>query len=200
MVTCEFTLNYNHVKEVLGENGRIFFPSQLIPMVIGACGLVRVSYLRIGQWRSPTDSKPSLDSVPSTPTRKVTLPKGKSFFKIFAPATQYSASGHLEGEGKRPNIEDDKVDEEMVGKPPWWRYLVSWLPWLQAATQWWKTRNDPSSPTHRNIHGNGEKLVPTTTLEMERDLEKGRDERRETWQTDQTLTAQETRKSKQSVP
>jgi hypothetical protein len=147
MVMIEVTLNYNHVANVLGENGRIFFPSQLIPMTIGICGFIRVAYLRFEQWRSPVDTKPSLAEDPPMPEKQSTLPKGKTFFRMFSPGTYPGplTKGDREEELKQV-FEDSDLDPDMEGKPAWWRYLVAWLPWLQAVNQWWAFFRQPTAP------------------------------------------------------
>jgi hypothetical protein len=131
---CENTLAYNQIESVLGSNGRIFFPSQLLPMTIGLCSLIRILYLRFERWRSPEDIKPSLADTPETPTRAATVPKGKGWLRAFAPGT------HVDG--TKPTVthmfEDSDLDESMVNQSVRWRYLVAWLPWLQATSVWFK--------------------------------------------------------------
>jgi hypothetical protein len=131
---CENTLNYNHVESVLGRNGRIFFPSQLLPMIIGLCSLVRILYICFERWRSPEDIKPSLADRPVTPTRAATVPKGKSWLRAFAPRSHTDDMAPK----TRASFEGSDLDVDMVGQPAWWRYLVAWLPWLQAASYWFK--------------------------------------------------------------
>jgi hypothetical protein len=131
---CETTLNYNHVQSVLGRNGRIFFPSQLLPMIIGLCGLVRILYICFERWRSPDDIKPSLADRPVTPTRAATVPRAKSWLRAFAPRSNASNTAPV----TREAFEGSDLDVDMIGQPAWWRYLVAWLPWLQAASYWFK--------------------------------------------------------------
>ncbi|KIW00119.1 uncharacterized protein PV09_08301 [Verruconis gallopava] len=137
IVSCEYTLMYNHIQSVLGENGRIFFPSQLIPFAIGICGLIRVLYLFFEDWRS-VDHSPSLGHTPSMPKRVLTMPRGKDLLEILAPATQ-PQEGTVPAEvvkHKRPHFEENELDEEIVGKPLWWGLMVSYLPWLQPVAMW----------------------------------------------------------------
>lgn len=184
IIKVEFTLNYNHVASVLGENGRIFFPSQLIPTVIGACSLVRVCYIRWETWRSQNDYRPSLAHTPTSPTVKTTLPFGR-IGKIFAPATQTDMEARrIE---KYP-CEDNTLDEGMVGQPLWWRLLVSWLPWLQAASVWWKTKNgveEDELPQNAPPVGNTERNTTNTGIIAQQ-------ERRDTLDSEYTLAASPT--------
>ncbi|KAF2103214.1 hypothetical protein NA57DRAFT_72194 [Rhizodiscina lignyota] len=195
MVTCEFTLNYNHVQSVLGENGRIFFPSQLIPLVIGASSLIRVVYIGLEEWRAPGDHRPSLEEAPTEPRRPNPLPRRRDLFKLFAPTSaDERASSPITEDGALLHFENSDVDEEMIGKPRWCRYLVSYLPWLQAAIQWWRIRNEPENPTadSRQLEHAHEPRLPS-------DLEKATERRRETWSSDDTLTAVDRHKSLNDV-
>src|ERR1700761_5925959 len=82
MILVECTLNYNHVKEVLGPGKRVFFPSQLIPMIIGAFSFVRLMYKLLEKWRDPND-EPSLPTAPHESKTQQDFPGAKKFFKMF---------------------------------------------------------------------------------------------------------------------
>ena len=45
-ITVEFTLNFNHVKNVLGgkNGGELHYPSQLLPFLVGTLGFLRTCY------------------------------------------------------------------------------------------------------------------------------------------------------------
>jgi hypothetical protein len=137
---CEYTLQYNHVRQVLGVNGRIFYPSQLLPTIIGAGGLCRLAYIGMSKARAPRDNKPSLARSPTMPKRKSTLPHGRGLLKIFAPQTVRDGTPPREREAEI--LEDTDLDEDMIGQLAWWRYLVAWLPWLHPATHWFECHKD----------------------------------------------------------
>jgi len=138
MIMVERTLQYNHIESVLGSNGRIFFPSQLLPFTIGLCSLVRVMYLRFEMWRSPEDIKPSLADNQSLPTRAATTPRGKRWLKVFAPRTQIEGASSI----ARRTFENSDVDPDMRDQATWWRYLVAWSPWLYAVSYWFKEQKE----------------------------------------------------------
>jgi hypothetical protein len=143
MITVEFTLNYNRMYDVLGWRGHLFFPSQLIPFIIGVCGLFRVIYVGFEQWRNPDDTEPSLVAdKPISPFRKETRPHGKHALKMFAPKTVMDTGHGLRGKLKLPQAlhEDDEMDPLLDGQPAWLRYLVSYLPWLVLA-RWWHLKD-----------------------------------------------------------
>jgi hypothetical protein len=146
MVMIEVTLNYNHVANVLGENGRIFFPSQLIPMTIGICGFIRVGYLRFEQWRDPEGRKPSLEDDEPMPQRQSTIPRGKDIFRMFAPVSPPGVMKMTSEESLPQEFEDSDIDKDMEGQPAWWRYTVAWLPWLNTVKQWWALRQPVKQP------------------------------------------------------
>jgi len=124
MVTVEFTLNYNHVVAVLGPQGRIYFPSQLIPMIIGAFTLTRLLYKKLEYARGGDDVEPTVVREATIDGPPQPMPSRKNMFKLWAPPTSHVHPGtnHMP--------EDEDVDPRMDGKPAWVRYLVAYLPWL----------------------------------------------------------------------
>ena len=159
MITVELTLNYNHIDGVLGSNGRIFFPSQLLPFTIGLCSFIRVTYLRFELFRSPEDTEPSLSVEEENIERKraSTSPRGKHWLQAFSPSSPTSYHSN-EGYGRhngykeygrespefhhRPNggnetvFDNNALDPEMQQAGKMWRYLCAWLPWLHATSHW----------------------------------------------------------------
>jgi hypothetical protein len=189
IITCEYTLQYNHIQSVLGENGRIFFPSQLIPFAVGICGLIRVAYLYFESWRS-SDHSPSLGRTPSVPKRALTVPRGKEIFKLLAPATkpQEGSVPLAVTEKEKAHFDSSDLDEEMMGRPLWWRILVAYLPWLQPVVQWWRCRNEVPAREQDTPS-----VLPREKLEhmesRESDIEHGDssdDGRRRNWDTENT--------------
>lgn len=128
MITVEFTLNYNHVQSVLGWHGHIFFPSQIIPLLIGAFSFVRIVFIRFAQWRSGDDTEPSLARDPTMPARASTMPKGLGWLKVFT-------ASRRRGPTPADAHEDSDIDPCMEDRTNWQRYLVAWLPWL-SLTKW----------------------------------------------------------------
>jgi len=134
-------------------------------------------------WRSPEDIKPSLADKPITPTRAATTPRGKRWLKVFAPRTRVEGASSI----ARRTFEDSDVDLDMLGQPGWWRYLVAWLPWLEAASYWFRKekseyhnvvatgakKDDVESgmqPRRRDLHG-------TQTFESDDTFSKRKKER-----------------------
>lgn len=165
MIEC--TLNFNHVKGVLGPGNRIFFPSQLIPMIIGAFSFVRLAYKLLEKWRDP-DDEPSLPrdaytsflTGPQSSEPPQQFPKKTRLFKLFAPTTDTLAHAP-----KEAPPEDNDIDDLMRNVPTSLRYLVSWLPWL-SLLHWWKKDGD-----RLNFHKcwtnqeKGRSYSPATTLQ-----------------------------------
>lgn len=123
MVTVEMTLQYNHVKNVLGPGGRIYFPSQLIPMILGGFTFVRLIWKKIAQSRrrNPIDSSIKESSSPAAPQRVST---SKSLMKLMSPPSPVVKKEETE------HFKDKDIDSRMVTAGPGWRMLVSYLPWL----------------------------------------------------------------------
>ncbi|KAH8668405.1 hypothetical protein BX600DRAFT_538347 [Xylariales sp. PMI_506] len=138
MVNIEFTLNYNRMYDVIGWRGHLFFPSQLIPLIIGVLGFLRVIYVGYEEWRSPQDIEPSLErEEPLSPQRTATRPVGRRLLKTFAPKT-FATKSTIP-----PNLtlavakyRGDLMDPLLQGQPAYLRYLVSYMPWL-VLVRWW---------------------------------------------------------------
>ena len=191
IITCEYTLQYNHIQSVLGENGRIFFPSQLIPFAIGIAGLVRVLYLLFETMRS-SDHTPSLGRTPSMPKRVLSTPHGRGILKILAPPTQTEDEA-VPASPTKPDtsIENNDLDEEMVRQPLWWRLLVTYLPWLHPFERWrqWQRDGLPEQNEHGDANTDEKREHATSVL---RDVERGDDNPdngRERLASDSTLEA-----------
>jgi hypothetical protein len=185
MITVEMTLNYNHIQSVLGENGRIFFPSQLLPTIIGVCSFSRVSYLLFERWRSPKDTKPSLAVSSETPSRHASMPRG-NILKLFAPATDHVPAMTAEGKAATElQFESDDLDPEMAGKSLWWRLLVSYLPWLQAAHIWFK--HDDYERKLASVNEPKVSLERVHKLPGPLEVDSGDEGRRRTWTSNDTV-------------
>ncbi|KAK5953862.1 hypothetical protein OHC33_005132 [Knufia fluminis] len=124
MITVEFSLNYNHVVSVLGPQGRIYFPSQLIPMIIGAFTLTRILYKKLEKLRGGDDVEPTVVREATVEGPPQEMPSRRNIFKLFAPPTS-----HVQPRSKYVP-EDEDIDPKMDGKSAWIRYLVVYLPWL----------------------------------------------------------------------
>lgn len=130
MILVEFTLNYNHVKEVLGPDGRIYFPSQLIPMIIGAFTFCRVVYKRINQSIQihRHEHTPEKDETLFTPIKRIH--SGKGVLRFLEPLT------YVARPVKNAVPEDEDIDERMEHEHTWLRILVSIYPWLSLLSRW----------------------------------------------------------------
>jgi len=161
MILVECTLNFNHVKGVLGPGGRIYFPSQLIPMIIGSFSFVRLIYKMLGEWRGP-DVEPSLPEDSPIPATQQEFPGLGHIKKVFAPPTGADRPPLSSSQDMPP--EDNDLDEVLVGRRPSLRYLISWLPWLSLLDRF---RN--GSAVRKNVHERGQNLErgqssPSSTL------------------------------------
>jgi hypothetical protein len=120
----EFTLNFNNVTAVLGgpHSGELHLPGQLLPLLIGVFGLVRICYLVLESWRSGDDVEPSLATNQKLRLEARML-HAKDLALAFSPAMRKE-------ENVRKEHEPDEADELERRRGRVVRYLVSWLPWL----------------------------------------------------------------------
>jgi len=124
ILLVELSLNFNHVTGVLGgpHDNELHLPSQMLPLLIGACGLVRISYLVLMNTRSPEDGELSQPS-PMTPRAARTMHFGSDLSKVFSPAMAREAV-------LRSAHDPEDIDEGQRRRSWAVRYLVAWLPWL----------------------------------------------------------------------
>lgn len=140
MLTVEMTLNYNHVKAVLGPGGRIYFPSQLIPMILGGFTFTRLAWKKFVQWRqkNSVDPPPIEEQSLSTQQEK-SVSTTKNLMKLMSPPNPVAKKGEA------PKFEDKDIDNRMLSAGPGWRMLVSYLPWLSLLSRF-KQRGDTPQP------------------------------------------------------
>jgi hypothetical protein len=164
MILVECTLNFNHVKEVLGPGNRIFFPSQLIPMIIGSFSFVRLIYKVLERQRDPND-EPSLPTDPRPSKTQQEFPGTKRLFKIFAPPTNSLNPRPQLPEDMPP--EDTDIDELVQDEPIRLRYLVTWLPWLSLLHWWTEDSTQQRQDTHKRTTNleKGRPHSPSSTLQ-----------------------------------
>lgn len=162
MILVECTLNYNHVKEVLGPGNRIFFPSQLIPLIIGTFSFVRLIYKVLKKARGQ-DDEPALPANPHFSNPRQDVPGAKRFFKVFAPPTNSL--------NPRPQLlediplEDTDIDILVQDEPIRLRYLITWLPWL-SLLPWWASEGPRQDPSKRGADvEDGRRLSLNSTLQ-----------------------------------
>jgi hypothetical protein len=120
----EFSLNFNHLNAVLGgpNDNELHLPAQLLPLLVGAFGFLRICWLTFEEWRSPGDRDPSVSQSSNEPRESRTMHLGLGLL-AFSPAMSRDARAEAEHE-------DDELDEFEKKRSRAVRYLVSWLPWL----------------------------------------------------------------------
>jgi hypothetical protein len=131
MTMVELTLVWNHTTSVLGPNGNISYPAQLLPLMIGALGFIRICWLIFKRWWwSPADdccdeNEPSKEKQggasrpPNTPSGLGLLPPSPS-------------------NGDFPNTGAGEYDDTTIvrNRSLVKRYTVAYLPWLSQFEFW----------------------------------------------------------------
>jgi hypothetical protein len=152
MIAVEFTLNFNRVHGVLGEGGRAYLPSQLLPLLIGTFAFVRILWIRFEKWRNPDDIDPSLpptvtiaavEADPRLSGRSKTLRVGKDVLMLFSPGMKRPVrKARPTGGNKKDEDEVDGHRYVQVTGSIWRRLLVGWLPWLSLLPMFVRDSND----------------------------------------------------------
>jgi len=121
----EFSLNFNHVTAVLGgpNDNELHLPAQLLPLLIGAFGFLRICWLTFEEWRSPGDRDPSVTRSTDSPCKSRTMHVGLGLL-AFSPALARDSPT------KSEEHDENELDDLERNRSRPVRYLVSWLPWL----------------------------------------------------------------------
>jgi hypothetical protein len=161
-ITVEFSLNFNHVTAVLGGplDNELHLPSELLPLLIGAFGFVRISWIKFEEWRSPGDREPSVVTSAELPRRSRTLRFGVAMLQIFSASLARDAARKAEHDAA-------ELDELEKNRSRTSRYLVAWLPWLSLLKYW---RNEIPR-TKRTLPLSAVKRVELSDKEIATDLE-----------------------------
>jgi hypothetical protein len=143
VLLVEFTLSFNHVTAVLGgpNDNELHLPSELLPLLIGAFGFVRICWLKFEEWRSPSDPNPSIVVTSPHPRRSRTMRFGIRVLQAFSESLAVDTA-------RKEAHEAAEADELEQGKSTASRYLVAYLPWLSLLKYW---RNDTEHEAEKTL-------------------------------------------------
>jgi hypothetical protein len=115
---------------VIGPNGTISYPAQLLPMIIGALSFIRICWILFQKWLNP---EPDCCDENETPAGTLTESKG------VPPATPNAGLGLLASPpldsavtGTRQDYDQHITHRRSLAM----RYLVAYLPWLSQFEFW----------------------------------------------------------------
>ena len=146
----EMTLIWNHVTQVLGPNGNISYPAQLLPMLIGVLGFLRVCWLLFKRWWYPEeDNCDENEAAPEKQDGSSRAPPDTSQvgLGLLTSPTAYSPSptavngqDYYNGNERRRSLVK--------------RYLVAYLPWLSQSDFWKNPKGHRSLQNSLEENGN----------------------------------------------
>ena len=152
MAMVELTVQWNHVLDVLGPNGNISYPGQLIPLMIGSLSFVRILWLLYQKWRNPTEDRCAENEATqqkrsgaaggSTDTPQVGL-------GLRAGPSPYSLATNAV-------IEGDNYDDSVArNRSIMLRYTVAYVPWLSQFELWKNPKGHRRLRSSMEESGNG---------------------------------------------
>jgi hypothetical protein len=162
----ELTLNWNHVTQVLGPNGNLTYPAQLLPLMIGALSFLRICWLLFKRWQFPEQQDCCEEKNQVAPQRTGMCSRGAPF-DIDTPQvglgglgglgllSSPSAHAHHKGPTNAVVGQQEEYNTRMVRhRNPVKRYLVAYLPWL-SQFEFWKTppKGHGNHPPHSSTVG-----------------------------------------------
>ena len=119
----ELTLNWNHVENVIGGNGHMSYPAQLLPLIIGILGFVRILYIVYRNYR------------PHRVDQVAAAEEGQALNGL-----DVQVEKQTKGETHSCCSEEDPEDFDINvrDRSLTLRYLIAWLPWLSVSELWRK--------------------------------------------------------------
>ncbi|MCJ1284192.1 hypothetical protein MMC26_003523 [Xylographa opegraphella] len=148
VLMVEMTLNYNRVGNVINLVDT-FYPAQLLPMLIGAFGLIRILFLLAWSFYDP-ENKEQGESATAPPEdahgnlsaenkiREVELQGGDEKSQIYAKEVPSSSTQSPITPGTAILGHDEDHNVVSIRRSALRRYLVAWLPWLSQFSFWTK--------------------------------------------------------------
>jgi hypothetical protein len=137
----ELTLNWNHVTQVLGPNGNITYPAQLLPLMIGALSFLRICWVLFKRWQFPEQDCCDESQVGQQRTgmsRRAPFTTPQVGLGLLSPP-----SAHLKD---TYTIVGQEYNTSMIrNKSSVKRYLVAYLPWV-SQFDFWKTPKGQRNP------------------------------------------------------
>jgi hypothetical protein len=134
LLMVEMTLNKNHMRRTIAQDGGIRFPSQLLPLLIGGLSFIRVLWLIYAEGRDRVKEASKNNNERFARHETMTKPSlrngyglGLAFLKILSPSRQPR------------DVPIFALEEESLPAflGPWHhRYLVALLPWLSTFKSW----------------------------------------------------------------
>lgn len=131
----ELTLNWNHVTQVLGPNGNITYPAQLLPMMIGALSFARICWLLFKRWHFP-EPDCCEENEHQVPQQQKTAIPPQPTFETFKEVVSPLSSSFTQVESTNADVGKEQDTSLMRTRGPVKRYLVAYLPWLSQFDSW----------------------------------------------------------------
>lgn len=136
----EMTLNYNHVTDVISlSSSNIATPSQLLPLLVGILGLIRVLYIMYKETKLEYEIKKAKVEAIAAGKREGELEEVENQILLRRTRTDYV-------------IEED---EQLLQMGMARRYVVALLPWLSLTGLWKKDKPTSNVPGGRSLGGIG---------------------------------------------
>jgi hypothetical protein len=139
-IMVEMTIFWNKAKAVIAAGNEVAYPAQLLPLLIGAFGLLRILFLLFWSIYEPEDREQG-----ETATAPPVDAQGN-----------LSAGNKMRAENQGLGIQSEKITASSTPYPPgpgaaimdhspvlirrslFHRYMVAWLPWLSQFPFWTK--------------------------------------------------------------
>jgi hypothetical protein len=140
----EMTLHWNNAKAVITGAVQVAYPAQLLPMLIGAFGLLRILFLLFWSIYEPEDREQGETATAPPEDAQGHLSAGNKMraanqgLGIQSEKMTASPTPHPLGPGTAIMGHDQDHNPVPIRRSSFHRYVVAWLPWLSQFPFWTK--------------------------------------------------------------
>jgi hypothetical protein len=153
----EMTLTKNNMLQTFPKYGKIAYPAQLIPLIVGVLSFLRVLWLVYAEWKEADETKSRRRNEDADArNEKANLP---SLYHFSIDIFKRIFSSSAQPEPRTPTFEVEQPDMPEVLRPSHHRYAIALLPWLSTFKSWriGQVDRDASSPDIERPYSLGSK-------------------------------------------
>ena len=170
IITVELTLIWNRVSTVIVTGNSVAYPSQLLPLLVGGFGFVRILFLLFWAYYEPEDQERGETATAPPEDAQGNLSAGNEQRAarqgLGIESKEMTASPSSYSPGTTILGHDQNHNPVAIRRSLLHRYMVAWLPWLSQFPFWTKpsggyqhtrvrSRNWARPRNSRNPGGNG---------------------------------------------
>jgi hypothetical protein len=143
-IMVEMTIIWNKARAVIASSNQVAYPAQLLPMLIGAFGLLRILFLLFWSIYEPEDTEQGETATAPPEDAQGNISAGNKMraanqgLGIKSEEVTVSPTPYPPGPGTAIMGHDQDHNRVPIRRSLFHRYMVAWLPWLSQFPFWTK--------------------------------------------------------------